>query len=180
MNLLLPAVKITALCPGGRWPAALMWLSLGQAGCFLPSFETAEEGGAGGSSGTGAATGGAGGAGTGGAGGAGAGGAGGAGGSGVVSCFDQYSAAPGYVDCLETPETCEFGFDNSIQSCGAVCAELGGECIDMFNDDGGCGKTEDHDCVFVGLGAGICICTHGCGAGPPCPEGTTCLSAVCT
>jgi hypothetical protein len=35
-------------------------------------------------------------------------------------------------------------------------------------------------CNTSALQAGICICSHGCGSGPPCTPPQTCQNGVCS
>jgi hypothetical protein len=81
--------------------------------------------------------------------------------------------------CIESAGECEFGFDNSNDTCGAVCEAAGGECVTAFNDDNGCDHGVEVGCGYDGLATAICVCTRGCGTEPPCPPSMTCNSGSC-
>lgn len=111
----------------------------------------------------------------------GAGGAGGSGGSVPVTCADQYGQAPEFLLCTESATECEFNTENS-QSCDVRCSTYGGECLDAWsnfpascNSDG-----QNINCAFDDHNDVVCVCSLGCGAGPPCPVGQTCSGGNCT
>ncbi len=143
-------------------------------------------GGAGGATGgTGGATGGTGGA-TGGTGGAtgGTGGAtGGTGGTGgVPTCEKIYSGMTGVnAVCVDSDSVCEMNFASKTATCAEICGAGGGECTGVFDNQGPCGHTgPELQCTTTALNGGICVCTHGCGSGPPCTAPQTCKSGTCS
>lgn len=117
---------------------------------------------------------------------AGAGGAGGAGGMAggggappILSCTQQYGMAPNYIPCVETPTVCEYGTTTQQFSCAQQCTFYGGECLDAFNNQGMCGHGAQLTCTTTGFSTLICVCSRGCGGGPPCGMGQTCTNSVC-
>ncbi|MCC6903072.1 MAG: hypothetical protein IT377_29145 [Polyangiaceae bacterium] len=148
--------------------------------------------GAGGGGGTGAGgSGGTGGGGTGGVGGAG--GAGGGGGTGggttLPSCNALYGSLAGALQvCDATAAQCTLAVDtdpndgDAGQTCGALCAGGGGECLKAF--DNGAGQcvldtTDPRPCTDATMSEGICVCSRGCGSGPPCSGGKKCKAGTC-
>lgn len=149
--------------------------------------------GAAGSSGTGGTlvaggSGGLGGAGgSGGLGGAGKGGTAGAGGSAgasvlLGSCGKQYGTVQFYKLCKENATECHIVAANKVQSCKVVCGSNGGECLDAYDNvdtDPTCGQSTPANCDFTGWYEIVCVCSKGCGSGPPCKYPATCVSGTC-
>jgi hypothetical protein len=139
----------------------------------------APTGGGGAPTGGGGAPTGGGGAPTGGGGGPTGGAAGGGGTGGVVSipgCDDTYGQING-VDqvCLQTDKTCELAYAATTQTCAEICQEGGGVCQAVFNNDpGACGHGQPSDCNNNIFNDAVCVCSRGCGNGPPCPGNQVC------
>ncbi len=100
-------------------------------------------------------------------------------GGGAGSCDDQYDQAPSYSLCQEAPSTCQFSASVSQYSCHEVCTYFGGECFDTYNNQGPCGLGTHLDCNTKGYQSVICICSRGCGNGPPCTLPSVCVNGVC-
>ena len=147
----------------------------------------------GGASGSGGATGGSGGSGgaTGGSGGTG-GATGGSGGTGGVvtkpSCASLYSGKLGVLQlCTGTATECRLYIDNDPsdgdpgQSCTAICAEGGGECLKVYDDSGTCtaDTNDERNCNITTMSNAMCYCSWGCGSGLPCDSGRVCTNGVC-
>ncbi len=141
----------------------------------------------GGASGSGGATGGSGGA-TGGSGGA----TGGSGGTGGVvtkpSCASLYTGKVGVLQlCTGTATQCRLYIDNDPndgdpgQSCTAICAEGGGECLKVYDDSGTCSAdtSDERNCNTTTMSGAMCYCSWGCGSGLPCDSGRVCTSGQC-
>src|SRR5262245_27776537 len=107
---------------------------------------------------------------------------GGAGGSPTVSCDSQYGGIMGYIFCSETATTCDFrALLNAQSSCSEQCTSSGGECIDAFaNGDGTCNHNSVVGCTYATATDLVCLCSKGCGGGPPCSAGLQCISGSCT
>lgn len=136
----------------------------------------APTGGAAGAAGTPS---GGGGAPTGGGGGPTGGAAGGGGTGGVVTipgCDDTYGQINGVASvCLQTDATCELAFAATTQTCAQICQEGGGVCQAVYNNDPGqCGHGQQSDCNNNIFNDAVCICSRGCGTGPPCPGNQVC------
>ena len=99
----------------------------------------------------------------------------------LVQCEVQYSGGTqGVYLCMQTPDICDFGFNNSQASCAKVCADHGGECQAMFNNQNQCGHSQqNYGCDYVGFQTAICVCSRGCGGGPPCGNGQVCENGQC-
>ncbi|MSP24343.1 MAG: hypothetical protein EXR75_04105 [Myxococcales bacterium] len=105
---------------------------------------------------------------------------------GTPPCTTLYGKTNGFSLCSETPAECEFAINATTASCGTVCAQGGGECIALINDVNNmtCAKPQNpmlnpQSCNSMQFQSAICICTHGCGGGLPCPMGQTCKGGVC-
>jgi hypothetical protein len=62
------------------------------------------------------------------------------------------------------------------QSCKKICAAGGGICFSMHNNSTSCGVLGgDQGCDNESFNSAICFCSHGCGGGPPCASGQTCV-----
>lgn len=99
------------------------------------------------------------------------------------NCIDQYDfIANNYEECAQASDSCEFyeyrsgGFD-----CAWLCRQVGGECIDAWNDAAShCERAASSAGCTSGLSGQICLCSRGCGSGPRCPPGQTCSSGSCS
>ncbi|MBW2454071.1 MAG: hypothetical protein JRI68_06160, partial [Deltaproteobacteria bacterium] len=91
----------------------------------------------------------------------------------LIDCTSQYSGGTaGFYLCAQTAEICDFGFNNSTDSCDTVCQSHGGECLGMFNNNGQCGHSQtNYGCGYTGFSTAICVCSRGCGGNPPCGNG---------
>lgn len=49
-------------------------------------------------------------------------------------CDDVFGAAPGYVLCEETPDTCSFNATLAMTSCDAMCMMFGSTCTEAFTN----------------------------------------------
>lgn len=101
-------------------------------------------------------------------------------------CKLLYGGATNYQLCYESTNTCEFGMQTQNgPSCGETCAKGGGECVGMVNDinNQACNKQNSipnaGQCANVSYSSAVCICTRGCGAGPPCTGGMVCSQGSC-
>lgn len=141
----------------------------------------APTGGGGAPTGGGGAPTGGGGAPTGG-GGAPTGGTGGGGGTGGVvtipGCNDTYGGINGVAQiCDETDQVCELAYAATTQTCTDICEEGGGICQGVFNNQpGACGHGPPSDCNNNTFNDAVCVCSRGCGSGPPCPGNQVCNS----
>ncbi len=104
----------------------------------------------------------------------------------VPSCNNLYGNAASYSLCAESGNICEFAFNSTQGSCGSVCAAGGGQCISTVNDVNNqtCAMPNNpqlnpNTCNTTSYSSAICICTRGCGNGPPCQNGQTCQSGNC-
>ncbi|MBW2528293.1 MAG: hypothetical protein JRI23_29220 [Deltaproteobacteria bacterium] len=139
--------------------------------------------------GTGTATGGTGGAGAqGGTGGAtggttatGGSGTAGSGGSVAVDCATQYTSGAIHELCVESATECEFRVRTNQDDCETICADGGGECLSAYNDNpnGSCTRGDALTCQDDGMNSQLCICSVGCGSGPPCVSPQMCSSGTC-
>jgi hypothetical protein len=116
----------------------------------------------------------------GGEGGVGQGGEAGAGGEGgapvAVACGAQYV---GLVLCAEDVTSCSvIGPTAFVLGCDVICAGAGGECQAAF-DNSGCTIGRRVACDFTGYADTLCVCSRGCGGGPPCVLPAACTSGVC-
>jgi hypothetical protein len=100
------------------------------------------------------------------------------GGSGGVSCDMQYGTAPSYLACIES-QVCEFNASVDGTSCAQICSDHGGECLYTFQNQGDCGHGTRLACDFTDNQTIICVCSHGCGSGPPCRAPDMCTAGSC-
>jgi len=108
-------------------------------------------------------------------------GVGGAGGA-PTGCTAQYGDAPAFMLCLETNFSCMFYAEVQPESCSSLCANHGGECMQVFNnanDIPTCTLSAPQSCTDTTLKDAICSCSDGCGQGPPCPPGQVCTGGMC-
>lgn len=106
---------------------------------------------------------------------------GGTGGAGAVSCTEQYGDLVAYLECPSDRTTCKFFYQmGDSLSCEQACGERGGECISAHNDVGGmCSEGGPEPCNNTSHNHAICICSKGCGGGPPCAAGLVCSNGTC-
>jgi hypothetical protein len=52
--------------------------------------------------------------------------------------------------------------------------------LGFHNNAGTCGLGQAAACDSTTWGTAICICSHGCGSGPPCTGGQTCSGGTCS
>jgi hypothetical protein len=199
MRRLLLGIAVLAASCGEQFSAESGTAGAAGASGSSGSATGSDAGATGGAAGLGgAASGGAGGVGgtggkllTGGSGGTGAtGGKIGTGGSGAVdaatilsSCGKQYGAVQFYKLCMENATECHVMAANMVQSCKVVCGSNGGECLDAYDNvdtDPTCGHSTQSNCDFTGWYEIVCVCSKGCGSGPPCKYPSTCLSGTCS
>jgi len=149
-------------------------------------------GGSGGTSsgGSGGATsGGSGGTTSGGSAGTTSGGSGGAGGVALPTCSTLYGSVTGTLQvCVTDAAQCVLAVDTDPndgdpgQPCSTLCVAGGGECLKSYdNGAGACviDMADERLCSDATMSEGICICSRGCGTGPPCAAGTKCQSGGC-
>jgi hypothetical protein len=106
--------------------------------------------------------------------------AGGSGGSGTVpTCEAQYGDAPSYAFCVENALVCEFRTNISMMSCGEICADRGGECLQVYDPQPNCDHGGQSDCTMVSNATMICVCSRGCGGDPPCVSPDVCTNSTC-
>jgi hypothetical protein len=101
----------------------------------------------------------------------------------LPTCEDQYDALDGVFDvCGQNGEVCEVAFGNG-GTCNGVCGRSGTQCITVYNNAQGtiCQRSQQgqFSCDQPANSA-ICLCTRGCGSGPPCPGDQICLGGMCT
>ncbi len=108
------------------------------------------------------------------------GGTNGSGGSGVVTCTSQYGDAPGFQVCQENETACHFETTTMLQ-CGQLCEARGGRCYQPFGSGPPCENISyGGDCYQTPPTPGGCVCSVGCGDGPPCVPPQICTQAdVC-
>lgn len=97
---------------------------------------------------------------------------------GLQDCGMLFSGTAGYYHCAAGLE-CVFGFDTTQGSCNTVCLSQGTECVATYNNDSQCGFGVDLGCDANTFMSAICICSNGCGDGPPCGAGTACADGSC-
>ncbi len=98
-----------------------------------------------------------------------------------ADCDAQFSSAPSYQACTERDGHCVFDTrTNRRQSCGEICAELGGTCVAALGESDRCVEGgEVEACDFADWERTICECALTCGAGPACAVGVECIDGVC-
>ncbi|HMR80083.1 MAG TPA: hypothetical protein PKD61_33480, partial [Polyangiaceae bacterium] len=117
---------------------------------------------------------------------------GGSGGTGGVvtkpSCASLYNGKVGVLQiCTGTATECRLYIDNDPsdgdpgQSCTAICAEGGGECLKVYDDSGSCtaDTSDERNCNTTTMSNAMCYCSWGCGSGLPCDNGRVCTKGVC-
>jgi hypothetical protein len=112
----------------------------------------------------------------------GGGGPGGSGGAPATGCTGQYGHVPFFILCSETQMVCSFYAHVEPQSCADLCASGGGECLLVYNnlnDMAGCMTENTVSCDELTLLDAICVCSFGCGSGPPCQASQTCMGGTC-
>jgi hypothetical protein len=96
------------------------------------------------------------------------------------TCDMQYGGVGGYYTCVNGIDQCVFGHNtNTNGSCGSYCAANGGECDTAYNNQGQCGFGQQLGCQTVGFQSLLCVCSRGCGMGPACSNGQTCVNGNC-
>jgi hypothetical protein len=98
--------------------------------------------------------------------------------AGGPSCDMQYGTAPSYIPCVES-QVCEFNASVDGTSCGEICSGHGGECLYAFQNQADCGHGSRLACDFSDNQTIICVCSRGCGSGPPCQAPETCATGTC-
>ena len=105
---------------------------------------------------------------------------GGSGGGGMVpTCEAQYGDAPSYEFCAENALVCEFRTNITMMSCADICADRGGECLEVYDPQPGCNHGGMSDCNLVSNATMICVCSRGCGGDPPCESPDVCMNSTC-
>ncbi len=103
---------------------------------------------------------------------------------GVVTCTGQYGGIHSYELCKEDAQSCEFYAEyesiNDKPSCTELCTKHGGQCQGTF-DNGltTCAHAMNGNTCDTKFFDAICICSLGCGGGPPCPPLGTCNNGTC-
>ncbi len=102
---------------------------------------------------------------------------------GEIACDAQYQGSPGYgAVCTQGADACQLSANLTVASCNAICEAGGGECLDAYNDDGsGCGYSQfpQIGCNTSTLMSAVCVCSRGCGQGPPCSNNQDCINGQC-
>ncbi len=116
-----------------------------------------------------------------GGGGAPVGGGGSGGGTTIPDCQTTYGSLNGVSQvCLETDSVCELAFSATTQTCTQICSQGGGVCQGVFNNaPGACGHAQPSTCDNNFFNDGVCVCSRGCGNGPPCPGNQVCNGGQC-
>jgi hypothetical protein len=108
------------------------------------------------------------------------GGAGGAGGQAPLSCDDQYMDAPDYILCVEDETSCTFNTETAFaDSCDDICNDYGGECLQAFDNYRCSTIAAEVECSSSKFDTTACVCSKGCGGGPPCTGNDVCDSGAC-
>ena len=103
-----------------------------------------------------------------------------AGGGGTVqTCDVQYGDAPSYAFCAENALICEFRTNITMMSCGQICGDRGGECLEVYDPQPGCDHGGPSTCDLVSNATMICVCSRGCGGDPPCESPDVCTDSTC-
>ena len=100
--------------------------------------------------------------------------------TGMGPCGMQY---PNHKVCSDDNGQCALDYNATQQSCAAVCQGGGGECLGAYNDlqnqtcqiDSG----QPVSCTSTQFQSAICICSQGCGNGPPCGGLQICVNGNC-
>jgi hypothetical protein len=80
----------------------------------------------------------------------------------LATCDEQFSAAPGYVLCVEAADTCEFFHLVDVAvPCDQVCATYGSTCVTTYNSTPGteCTREEEGPCTTA-RGSQLCVCAR--------------------
>ncbi|HMR10006.1 MAG TPA: hypothetical protein PKA88_29715, partial [Polyangiaceae bacterium] len=103
------------------------------------------------------------------------------GGPNLPSCADTYCSIPGVGQvCAQTAVSCDLRYNATTASCAKICTDGGGVCINAYNNSGTCGRGSEIGCANSTFGSAICVCSRGCGSGPPCSGTQTCQSGTCS
>jgi hypothetical protein len=101
-------------------------------------------------------------------------------------CKTLYGSTVGFSLCTESATACEFAINQMQNTCASACAKAGGQCVASFNDvnNNTCQKPQVPSLAQLSCGSNnfksaICICSRGCGGGPPCPAGQSCKAGTC-
>lgn len=102
-------------------------------------------------------------------------------GAGKETCDEQYGVTPTYHLCEQGAATCLFGFSNLLTSCRTVCRGLGGVCLGTYDnvDNTYCDFDSWLTCDAFGEEYNVCVCSRGCGNGPSCDFGQSCVDGHC-
>jgi hypothetical protein len=99
---------------------------------------------------------------------------------GMGPCGMQY---PNNKVCSDANNQCELAYDATAASCSSVCQAGGGECLGAFNDVNNqtcqTNPNQPVSCTSQLITTGVCVCSQGCGNGPPCSMTQICLLGNC-
>jgi hypothetical protein len=99
---------------------------------------------------------------------------------GMGVCGMQY---PNHKVCSDDNGQCALDYNATQLSCAALCQGGGGECLGAFNDVQNQTCQIDQgaplSCTSMQFQTAICICSQGCGNGPPCLILQTCVNGTC-
>jgi hypothetical protein len=99
------------------------------------------------------------------------------------SCEELYGAMAQVLEmCGDTGTECSLRVTTANFSCDQICRQGGGECSAYHNDEPAetCGLGDAYGCAYTGHLSAICICSHGCGDGPPCQAPASCNNGFCS
>jgi hypothetical protein len=98
----------------------------------------------------------------------------------LPSCADTYGSLTGVeAVCLQTDTTCELRYASMVATCTQICTAGGGTCIGVFDNQGPCGHGPSAPCNTSQFQQAICVCSRGCGSGPPCTAPQLCNGGTC-
>lgn len=61
-----------------------------------------------------------------------------------------------------------------------MCGKLGGACLMTLDNGTACQSLGPvKDCAYTMYGNAVCVCSLGCGAGPPCAANKACDGVAC-
>lgn len=106
----------------------------------------------------------------------------------LPTCEELYTGVTGVLQvCGEDGQGCQLSADTDPddgdpgQHCTAICAAAGGECKGSFDNGASvceADPTDERPCTDDTLSEGVCVCSRGCGEGPPCRSGS-CVQGQC-
>lgn len=75
-----------------------------------------------------------------------------------TSCRDLFGAAPVYMPCAETDQTCSFFTRGAARTCDAICGDLGAGCVSSYVAVDSCDPDSGDQSCSVPNAAQICVC----------------------